>query len=167
MVYLGEVLSWMVEKNVKKFVSFLGELYLYSIRKLKKIQIMKFADILANIKPAIVAANYDNLVALQWNERYKEAQAYTESPTPDCIHDGYVQTVYDLRTFLRVIIGIDNGTEDLIILDAVQMALNKENGGCKCCGRMFDQDDVFRKQGVLFTPGYCSARCYTRDTVGV
>lgn len=128
---------------------------------------MTFADILANIEAALVDGNYSQAQIKNWTGEYKNDQYITKQDKPDAMFDGYVTNVFELCSFLRSVVGIDNGTEQTVILVATHIALGKANGGCKCCGRQFDQDDVFRVHGPLFAPGYCSARCYTKVVVGI
>jgi hypothetical protein len=46
--------------------------------------------------------------------------------------------------------------------------MSKSKERCKYCDREYDEDEVARKYGELsnvFVLGYCSAYCYTQDTV--
>ena len=87
---------------------------------------MNFADILARIEESLTAGCYSSKQIGTWNRYYQEAQEFLGIEKPDTLYDGYVQNLQDLASFLRSVIGIEHGTENSVILRAVQMCLDSD-----------------------------------------
>lgn len=74
-------------------------------------------QILNQIKPALIKGDYDQSIIDTWDEK----RAF--DPTSDWY--GYINGVHSIATFLCSVCGINNGTEDTVVLDAVNLVITE------------------------------------------
>lgn len=76
---------------------------------------MNINAVIANVPTALVSGNYN----IETRRNFQKIHSASWR--------GYVNDVFDLTSFLKVVAGINNGTEKDVVLQAVQLSINKSN----------------------------------------
>jgi hypothetical protein len=79
---------------------------------------MTFTDITNQIEEALIQGQYSKETIQNWNEKYSNGE-FTDH------WQGYVIDLFELQSFLSSCV-IFNGTHDLVIIHATQLALNNQ-----------------------------------------
>lgn len=79
---------------------------------------MTFTDIVNQIEEALIQRQYSQEIISNWNDKFSNGE-FVEH------WQGYVNDLFELQSFLRACV-IFNGTEDLVIIHATQLALNNQ-----------------------------------------
>lgn len=79
---------------------------------------MTFLDITNQIEESLKQGQYSQETISKWNDFYSNGKFVDH-------WQGYVTNLFDLQSFLRSCV-IFNGTHDLVIIHATQLALNNQ-----------------------------------------